>query len=144
MAKQLGVIQFRGSLGETVGSKKAAGQKSNTMRVRVREIANPKTQAQAMQRMRMTPAVNIYRAQSEILDHSFQGIPYGAASHSYFMKHALQGDQFPYVEKGNLSPIPGQYLISSGSLPEIIVNYRDVAGMFIDFGNGRAPQPVTS
>lgn len=134
MAKQLGVIQFRGSLGETVGSKKAVGQKNNTMRIRVRQIANPKTQAQAMQRMRMTPAVNIYRALSEILDHSFQGIPYGAPSHSFFMKHALKGDQFPYVEKGNLSPIPGSYLISSGSLPEIITNHRGVAGLFVDFG----------
>lgn len=134
MGKQLGVIQFRGSLGETVGSKKAAGQKSNTLRVRVRSIANPKTQAQAMQRMRMTPAVNLYRALSEILDHSFQGVPYGAASHSYFMKHALKGDQFPYVEKGELSPIPGSYLISSGSLPEIIMGYQDIAGLFVDFG----------
>lgn len=134
MAKQLGVIQFRGSLGETVGSKKAAGQKSNTMRVRVRQIANPKTQAQAMQRMRMTPAVNIYRALSEILDHSFQGIPYGSASHSYFMKHALKGDQFPYVEKGELSPIPGSYVISSGSLPEIMASQNDIAGKFVGFG----------
>ncbi|MEE1004319.1 MAG: hypothetical protein UH685_03155 [Bacteroidaceae bacterium] len=128
MAKQLGVIQFRGSLGETVGSKKAVGQKNNTMRVRVREIANPKTQAQAMQRMRMTPAVNIYRALSEILDHSFQGIPYGSPSHSYFMKHALKGDQFPYVEKGDTRPIPGAYLISSGSIPRIVPNFIGVAG----------------
>ena len=82
MAKQLGVIQFRGSLGETVGSKKAAGQKSNTMRVRVREIANPKTQAQAMQRMRMTPAVNIYL---HLL--SWQCTQHGTKSSRYARNH---------------------------------------------------------
>lgn len=134
MAKQLGVIQFRGSLGETVGSKKAVGQKNNTMRVRVRSIANPKTQAQAMQRMRMTPATNLYRALSEILDHSFQGVPYGAPSHSFFMKHALKGDQFPYVEKGELTPIPGTYLISSGSLPTIQTSFYSNPGDFVGFG----------
>ena len=128
MAKQLGVYQYSGKLGETVGSRASAGQKYNSVR-RTPRLNNPKSRAQSMQRMRMQPAVNIYRALSNILDHSFQGVKYGGPSHNFFMKEALKGDEFPYIEKGDLRPIPGMYLISNGSLSEIVPTQYGSAGV---------------
>lgn len=135
MAKQLGVIQYRGKLGETVGAKRAAGQKANVIRVHQSSIDNPKTLAQRSQRVKMTPAVNFYRALAHVLDHSFQGVTYGAPSHNFFMKKALlMNSGFPYVVKGYTQPAPGTYMISKGSLPSVsqlfrISNAKDSIGL---------------
>lgn len=125
MAKQLGIIQFKGKLGEIVGAKRSAGQKSNTLRVRVREIANPKTTGQIQQRMRLLPAVNFYRMLQNVLNHAFQGTQYKAPSYHEFMRLALKNDDFPYVVKGETLPIPGAYQISKGSLPSVLVRSVD-------------------
>lgn len=120
MAKQLGVIQFSGKLGDIVGAKKAAGQETNTLRVRRRSIKNPQTVLQREQRLKLAPAVNFYRALAGILDHSWQGVAYGSPSHNYFMKQAmLQNDMFPFLVKGDARAVPGYYLISKGGLPGI-------------------------
>lgn len=128
MAKQLGVIQYSGKLGETVGAKKAAGQRSNVIRVRTASISNPRSNAQAAQRMKMTPAVNFYRALRGILNHSWQGVSYGGASHSRFMKEAMRSQSYPYVKKGITAPVPGDYKISAGSLTPVDVTLDNNAG----------------
>jgi hypothetical protein len=120
MAKQLGVIQYSGKLGQTVGRKKAPGQKNNGMAAYQANVTNPKTLAQRMQRIRMTPAVNFYRALSVLLDHAFQGKRYGAPCHNFFMEKAmLMETGIPYLKKGDNRPIPGMYMVSSGSLTPI-------------------------
>ena len=86
------------------------------------EVANPKTMQQAAQRMKLTPAVNFYRALgNDILNHSFQGVKYGARSHSEFMKLAMNNNSgvFPFVKKGYAKLIPGRYVIAKGSLSPI-------------------------
>lgn len=86
------------------------------------EVANPKTMMQAAQRMKLTPAVNFYRALgNDILNHSFQGVKYGARSHSEFMKGAMNNNAgvFPFVKKGVTKLIPGRYVISRGSVPPL-------------------------
>lgn len=137
MARQLGVYQYSGKLGETVGSRASAAQKYNSVR-RTPRLNNPKSRAQSMQRMRMQPAVNLYRALGNILDHSFQGVKYGGPSHNFFMREALKGDQFPYLEKGNLEPVPGAYLIANGSLrsivPDLISTAPGVGATFVGIG----------
>lgn len=130
MAKQLGVIQYSGKLGETVGAKKAAGQRSNVIRVRTASISNPRSNAQAAQRMKMAPAVNFYRALREILNHSWQGVSYGGASHSKFMKEAMRAPVYPYIPKGTTAPIPAPYKISIGSLSPITVKVDDGVGSY--------------
>ena len=131
MAKQLGVIQYSGKLGETVGAKKAAGQRSNVIRVRTASISNPRSNAQAAQRMKMAPAVNFYRALRSLLNHSWQGVPYGGASHSKFMKEAMRNQSYPYLKKGVSAPVPGEYKISSGSLAPVDVTLNNNAGSLI-------------
>lgn len=120
MAKQLGVIQYSGKLGQTVGRKKAKGQKNNGMAAYQTNVTNPKTIAQRMQRVRLLPANNFYRALVELLDHSWQGVPYIGPSHNEFMKNALRMKSgFPYLVQGDTRPVPGNYLISKGGLAPI-------------------------
>lgn len=153
MAKQIGVYQYRGKLGNTVGAKRSASQKANIVRAKAAAVANPKTVAQRSQRLKLTPAVNFYRSLAGILDHSFQGVTYGGPSHNFFMKKALaMGSGYPYVPKGYMQPAPGFYMISKGSLPSVtqlfslaqqqdkitipyaqtLETYAALSGMFID------------
>lgn len=121
MAKNIGVVQFTGKMGEVVGQKSAYG--SNVLRKRVFNIKNPETAGQATQRMKTTPAQNFYRALAEILDHAFQGVKYGAPSYSYFLKKAMSMTSgFPYLVKGDKTPWPGKYVIAEGGLQTIPVN----------------------
>lgn len=121
MGKQLGIIQFSGKLDNVVGAKKSANQRSNVLRVHRATIANPKSAAQILRRMRLLPATNFYRALQPLLNHAFQGTAYKAPSYSEFMRLALSNDAFPYVTRGESRPIPGPYQISKGSLPSISI-----------------------
>lgn len=133
MAKgsRLGVM--RGKIGNEVLYKITNSNNNEQQGTRVYQanVTNPRTERQAAQRMKMTPAVNMYRALGQILDHSFQGVKYGGRSHSEFMKRAMNLQTgYPYVSKGNLTPYPGKYTISTGSLPPISVDF-EASGMII-------------
>lgn len=130
MAKQLSIIQFKNKLGELVGNKKSAGQKYNTIRQRILSIKNPATVGQCTQRMKLLPAQNFYRALAGILDHAFQGRATGAPCQSKFMQQALlMAEGFPYLTKGDTTPVPGEYMISQGSLnPVNDIMFGETAG----------------
>lgn len=89
------------------------------------EVKNPKSEAQAVQRMKMAPAQKFYDAFMNILDHSWQNAKYGTQSRQKFMSEAMKQNGGPYVVKGFSTMIPGTYLVSSGSLPEISCVYAD-------------------
>lgn len=90
-------------------------------RTYVAKIANPKTVAQCIQRVKMDPAVRFYRAfKEEILDHSFEGVKYGGKSHNRFSKLALMmKNGFPYCTKDENVLAPGNYVMAEGSLNQI-------------------------
>lgn len=89
------------------------------------EVKNPKSEAQAVQRMKMAPAQKFYDAFMNILDHSWQNAKYGTQSRQKFMSEAMKQNGGPYVVKGFSTMVPGTYLVSSGSLPEITCSYED-------------------
>lgn len=114
----------KGKKGDSVYYRVAASNNKEKQGERqyVGEVTNPRTDAQVEQRMKMTPAVNFYRAlKDDVLDHSFQGVKYGARSHSEFMKQAMLMNlgQIPYVPKGENMVIPAPYLLSKGGLPDM-------------------------
>lgn len=74
-----------GKLGDIVLYRANGAQLS---RVRVRSVKNPKTQAQALQRMVFATASAARTALAAIIDHSFQSVKYGQKSVQYFMKRA--------------------------------------------------------
>ena len=145
MGKQIGALQFSGKVGELVGSRKAANQKDNTIRKRVTTIKNPNSLLQREQRIKISPANNVYRALSEVLNHSFQGVSVGAACHDKFNKLALMMDSgFPYLQKGDLRPIPGEYQVSTGSLINairVIPEGESTLNLYI--GQQRPDNPVS-
>ena len=88
-------------------------------REKATEVKNPKSSAQAAQRMKMAPAQRIFEVLSGIVNHSWQGVKYGTASRQKFMSEAMKQNGGPYVVKGTTTFVPGTYLIADGSLPEI-------------------------
>lgn len=84
-------------------------------------VTNPQSESQRAQRMKMTPASNFYRALSGILDHSWEGVKYGAMSRQFFLQLAMgkTQDVFPYLLKGENMFVPGPYPVSRGSLSSI-------------------------
>lgn len=84
-------------------------------------VTNPQSESQRAQRMKMKPATNFYMALSGILDHSWEGVKYGAMSRQYFLQLAMGKTQevFPYLLKGENKFVPGPYPISRGSLQSV-------------------------
>lgn len=121
MAKQLGVVQYSGKVGQLVGMKKAAGQDSNNLRERVIP-KNPQSNAQADQRMKLNVANMMYRAIEGVLSRSWQNKTYGQESRNFFMSQVLKssletdGGWLPFIEKGVYNPVPAEVPVSVGSI----------------------------
>lgn len=129
----------KGSIGDVVFYRNNGKQVS---RVRNRQVKNPKTSAQMAQRTIMQNVSQAYSAMKEIVDHSRQGISYGAKTMAAFMKDNLnvarlaaasggeiaaswvnRGTQVPPVfplvmSRGTLEPQSGKFAISSISMAE--------------------------
>lgn len=128
MAK--GLQQRRGKVGNEIYYNVANSNNKEKQGVRVYQpnVKNPKSVAQSIQRMKVAPSVAFYRALAEMLDHSWQGIPYGGRSTQHFRKLAmLMKEGYPYVLKGDNTPYPGEYQISSGSLVSPVISAWNAA-----------------
>ena len=124
MAKQLGVIQYRGKLGQTVGMKNGYGGSSSFSREYV-STNSSQSDAQILQRVRMLPAVNFRRQLEQVISRAWQGVKYGGPSTREFMRYALREPlaNIPQLKKDDTTPWPGDYLISKGSLPQVFCDY---------------------
>ena len=123
MGRQLGVIQYRGKLGQTVGMRNGFGGSQAFNREYVATNSS-ESDAQIARRMRMLPAVNFRRQLADIIARGFQGVKYGGPSTREFMKFAmvLPLADTPQLVKNSTVAFPGPYLISKGSLGNITVN----------------------
>lgn len=123
MAKVVNGGNKKGKIGNSIyyTIKNSNNKVTQGERIYQPNVTNPQSESQRAQRMKMTPASNFYRALSNILDHSWEGVKYGAMSRQYFMKLAMSANQtiFPYVNKGTTFVVPGPYPISRGSLPSL-------------------------
>lgn len=101
------------------------------IRERIYDPANPRTEKQAAQRMKMLPAQRIASQLSEVITRSFEGVPYGQKSRLQFIRYALamQGDFSPAV-KNSSKVWPGRYLVSKGTLPTIGATWDDGQSWF--------------
>lgn len=148
MAKATGLTgNFKGKVGNIVGYQLKNSNNKVTLGVRtyIAEVANPKTELQAIQRMKMAPAINFYRQLQEILDNAWQGTKYGTKSRQYFMSLAMkQSTGIPFLVKGDKKFYPGEYPVAVGSINGVGVT--EIIGKLIhttlrcestptDFGN---------
>ena len=133
MAKAISFIgNFKGKVGNIVGFQLRNSNNAVTQGIRayVSEVSNPKTEPQAIQRMKMAPAVNFYRQLSDILDNAWQGQKYGTRSRQYYMGLAMrQITGIPFIPKGEKRFFPGNYPVSQGSLASINIQQIDNEGL---------------
>lgn len=119
MAKGYAMERWQGKKGSNVFYKisNSSNAQKQGVRERVYEVSNPKTRSQAMQRMKVRAAQNFYNTLAPILNRAMQGVKYGGMTRNEFMRYALSMNSSPAVEKGSNVAIPGNYLLSKGSLP---------------------------
>lgn len=118
-AKRGGVFgMIRGSVGPATYSigKDGAGKKQQIIREKPVEVFNPRTRAQAIQRMKLVPITYAMNLLGDIVNHSFRGVAEGMPSKRYFMSLAMQELDIPFLKKGTLDRAIGGYQISAGTL----------------------------
>ena len=110
------------SVGDVVMYRREGSQVS---RVRVRKIANPKTEAQCRQRAYMAPIPKFFSPLAVVLERSFEGLS-KSKSYSKFLKvnaDKARANDWLLPKGTGFFPLP--YQLSQGNLPSI--NYQ-VAG----------------
>lgn len=113
LRKSIGSVTYRTSNAALDGKKRQVASLKPTT------VKNPNTVAQIMQRMKMAPAAKFFDALSDILDHSWEGVPYGAKSRLEFMRRAMKNNPAVYVPYGYKRVAPGEYEVSAGSLQSL-------------------------
>ena len=117
---------LRGSIGSVTYSTKktSSGKTEQIARQKAQSVTNPNTTGQIMQRMKLGPAQRFFDAFEQvvakgILSHSFESVPYGNASRTHFISLAMKEEAAVYVPKGVDFFVPGEYVVSEGSLTPI-------------------------
>ena len=88
-------------------------------RVRVRKIANPRTEAQALQRNYMAPVTKFYAPLADVLERSWEGLDRQKSLGAFLKTNAeLARSRGWYVVKGaGFTALP--YKVSNGTLPPL-------------------------
>lgn len=111
---------LRGKRGGVVYSRVNGEQLS---RARATQVANPKTTAQMAQRIIFATATQAYSLMKPIVDHSYEGVKYGAKTQQAFMKDALAllrsraaNDDGNFLIPNVVSLAANPYIVSRGTL----------------------------
>ena len=111
---------LRGKRGGVVYSRVNGEQLS---RARATEVKNPKTTAQMAQRAICATATQAYSLMKPIVDHSYEGVKYGAKTQQAFMKDSLAllrtravNDDGNFLIPNVVSLAANPYIVSRGTL----------------------------
>ena len=121
---------IRGRIGSDVYSvgKNGMGEKQQVVRSLAEQVSNPRTSGQMFGRMIMSTVMQAVSSLTEIIDHSFDGVPKGQPSISQFIKtnYALvKADAIAHPSSDNLFGLvkyqekgirPGAYKVSDGNI----------------------------
>lgn len=123
MARAAGIsAPFSGRTGDKVFYQIKGTKMRQGMRIYQPVVTNPNTIGQLLQRVKVAPTQNLYRALKSVIDRSFQGKKYGNASRLRFLSLAMTQSQHPWLIKGNKEAVPFPTLISEGSLVPITIS----------------------
>lgn len=129
----------RGKLGDIVLSR-AYGQQISRARAKV--VKNPKTKGQQVQRIILATVTKAYSQMKSIVNHSWQGVSYGAASMNKFNQlnmgflrnqlgaYGLDNDsENPnewawFITQANQLAVPNRWAISRGTLPSLSIRWN--------------------
>lgn len=114
MKGRVGSVVYRNRSGQNIASQIPAS------------VKNPQSLMQQQQRMKFNSVAQAYRCLKSIADHSFEGVTYGAPSQAKFMSdnaklYTLFGQGHGFIAKGNGAIPMGNFKISEGSLPSLLV-----------------------
>ena len=131
----------KNSVGDVVMYRREGAQ---ITRVRVRNVKNPKTDAQSFQRAIMAPIAKFYSPLSVVLERSFEGLS-KAKSHNKFNQvnaNLARKNKWALPKGTGFFPLP--YQLSQGTIPAISVTAEtDGLTYFLPFGHeGEAPTTV--
>lgn len=139
----MGKVGFwlKGSKGKLAGATMYKDANGDTV---IREVVtpkNPQTTKQMIQRILMNTVMQAYSAMKEITDHSFENVTAGSKTMGIFMKRNLDFarekvsqmqangvdfyDMYNFVGLGEKAFVANQYLVSTGSLPQVICEFND-------------------
>lgn len=93
---------------------------------RVTQVSNPQSQFQMRQRLHLVQVANAATKLKGLIDHSFEGVPYGQASISRFRSLNLQKNLLEvvsYVPKDFGDCGVASFMVAKGSLPEITTSF---------------------
>ena len=93
---------------------------------RVTQVANPQSQFQMRQRLHLVQVANAATKLKGLVDHSFEGVPYGQASISRFRSLNLQKNLLEvvsYVPKEFGDCGVANFMVAKGSLPAITTSF---------------------
>lgn len=109
---------------------------------RVSKVANPQSDQQMMQRLKLVTVANAATKLKGLVNHSFEGVAYGQSSVSKFRAVNLVTDAVTvnsYVPKGYGDCGVADYIVSKGSLPEITVAWHQGQTTSADVSLFRVP-----
>ena len=130
----------KNSVGDVVMYRREGAQ---ITRVRVRNVKNPKTDAQSFQRAIMAPIAKFYSPLSVVLERSFEGLS-KAKSHNKFNQvnaNLARANKWALPKGTGFFPLP--YQLSQGTLQSVYCSSFGAGEGFL-FGTGRAPEEMTT
>lgn len=128
ISKQGGAFGYlRKSIGSVTYSAPKLGisqERAQVARAKATEINNPNTVPQILQRMKLGNITRFFSAYENVINkglmsHSFEKVKYGQPSRLYFNQMALKKEDAVYVPKGVDFFVPGEYMVSEGSLQSL-------------------------
>lgn len=131
----------KNSVGDVVMYRREGAQ---ITRVRVRNVKNPKTNAQSFQRAIMAPIAKFYSPLSVVLERSFEGLS-KAKSHNKFNQvnaNLARANKWALPKGTGFFPLP--YQLSQGTLPTVKVTSEDTYFVIMDgvAHTGEAPTTI--
>lgn len=139
MAKGSAMGIWRGRKGNNVFyyNRNSNNAQKQAVRERVYEVANPQSDAQVAQRVKLLPAQRIAQQLNAVLKRSWQGVEYGGKGLQEFYKRALRMQAgYPFVNKEEDRAIPGEYQISKGTIGQIYASLEDLTAHYTTLSLG--------
>ena len=128
----LGLV--KGKIGDVVGYRvtNSNDKQKQGWRPYRAHISNPRSLLQANRRMIIGNMTRVYGRFQPIIRRAFEDIAYGGKSYQRFLKLNMnEVAAGPYVEKNYITPVPGEYKISEGTLPSINVKWVSADAVFM-------------
>lgn len=99
-------------------------ERVQVVRTQADTVSNPNTVSQIMQRMKLGAATRFFSAYENfvskgLMSHSFESVKYGNPSRLYFLQKALKEEAAVYVPNGIDYFVPGEYLVSEGTIQSL-------------------------